>query len=196
MCLLNMYRICLFQKVGKQRSTSLSVYSSYHRNREVFLPLGSRKSRFTKEIFLCYRSTCTSAADLPGIPAICFRIVFVCGDEFNLSLSEICKCFLMNTLNVQLEAEKKHFKNEQNNEKPNHPNWPPLPSSVREQIYGLSNCNLSPRDSPQTSHKPPLRSYTSNKDENSTHQRSVFQIVRIQIGTALLAIPYREHLTN
>lgn len=65
---------------------------------------------------------CTLAADLPGIPAICFRIVFVRGDEFNLSFNEICKCFLMNTLNIQLEAEKEHFKNEQSNEKPNHPN--------------------------------------------------------------------------
>lgn len=76
---------------------------------------------FYNKNILCYRSTCTLAADLPGIPAICFRIIFVCGDELNLSLSEICKCFLMNTLNIQLEAEKDHFKNKLNNEKPNHP---------------------------------------------------------------------------
>lgn len=54
--------------------------------------------------------------DLPGVPVICFGVVFVGRDECNLPLSEICKGFLLGALNVQLEQKNstgKHPKTQQ-----------------------------------------------------------------------------------
>lgn len=76
-------------------------------NTDRYAVLRSRKSNFVRKRVSCHRHIHPVPANVPGVPAICFRVIFIRGDEFNISLHEICKCFLLSALNIQLKQKKK-----------------------------------------------------------------------------------------
>lgn len=144
-CLVNVYRVCLFPKAGETKEYRLvCALQPSPQHRGVFTALGSRKSSFVRKRFLCHRKTCPLAADLPGVPAICFRVIFICGDEFDLSLGEICKCFLMSALNIQLKQKKNTLKKQNQKQQ----TIPQHTAEHQEQDDRQGNRNLRPWDSP------------------------------------------------
>lgn len=115
------------------------------------------------------------AANVPGVPAICFRVIFIRGDEFNISLHEICKCFLLSALNIQLKQKKKALKRKKNQTKPKKPSPATAVSESRSSGRATTACGHSMgfTDTP----KLPVRPYNFNRGKNSTHKWNVFRNV-------------------